>query len=205
MMGSYFLGLDEILFKYRNCGIVRCSTGSLFVCKIGHKPLDYLHKLFGPSKDITKDYLKEIFGFDVPIDYMRFMACFNGAVLFDNTFAIYGLGSERGRGLCLEDQKAISLMDEWECRNWGLCPENPWRPFASISGHETLFHVEISPTDQVRISDGKKSVVLGRFSEALSRLAFILDQLSDEYGMKDKSKRAIDIEIELLITPDNCA
>ena len=121
------LGLERIVFRYEGKGKLVARNGTTFICPLKGGPLFYLHKLYHLGDADQTAELASLLTFAPPTDYAAFMNRCNGANLFDNALAIYGIISRLNRGLDIEDVQPISLADELRYSEGANGPNDPWR------------------------------------------------------------------------------
>jgi len=140
--------------------------------------------------------LETILGFALPREYRSFMALYNGANLFNNTIAIYGLGGNFSRSLCLDGQSAISIDEENQfykalrTRDWSL----GWRVVGSaVALQKSQLVIRASGETRFETSDGKVKT-FASFFDALLQLIAVADRHFGCEGFCDESYDDLEAE-----------
>jgi hypothetical protein len=193
----YLETIRSIIYTSSNKGIVTKGE-SIFICPTSRGRLAYLHKLFIGCSESSLSTLEGALGLTLPSQYADFLRFSCGAVLFDNVLTILGLKQNPGRSLQLEDQAPGSIIEELKLlRQQGILKwPLDWIPVGSLSGAETNFLIELSPTGETRVNSPRGvSRKFRGFLECLASLVILLNEHIEETGLRDQSGRTLEIDV----------
>lgn len=187
-------------------GVKTAVNGTRFICQVPSMgPLGYLHTLYAPCTDDMLEEISEVLGFPLPKSYSSFMRLHNGATLFTNTIAIYGLNKEFTRSLKDEDQAAISLADR--CRAFKAVSNidwlQGWRPVGSAAA-SNLHQLMLDSTGAMKFrSASGRERCYGSFLELLDAVLSAWNGHFNCDGFADADYDNLEIAAEHLASPAN--
>jgi hypothetical protein len=183
--------------------ILTCN-GHRFAGKLPGGPLHFLHKVYRGCSPKELGELIRLSAMSLPDDYVRFMSWADGATLYDNTLALFGIRDDNSRSVALEDAAAISLPARLHLlRQMGRWDQTRrWQPIGSLACATETFDIEISPSGHCRVADGHGAArEFPDFSECLLSLIGLLSNLSNANGLMDDSGFQVQQEIGALLRP----
>jgi hypothetical protein len=180
--------IAPILYRYKDKGSIRSANGSEFICKIDGAPRRFLHRLYKGSED-TALKIAELWGKPLPASYREFLTRLNGATLFDNSFSIFGLPEEFNRSPSFEDEHALPINHLMEDRRL-LDPARALieLPVASVLAANELFDADLRLDGSITLRDERGNArEFASFADFAGSICMLLDNLSDENGLRDDS------------------
>jgi hypothetical protein len=190
--------IRRILCKYSSAKDFRSAGGNLFIAPLEKGDLSFLHKLFVGCSDEDIEKLSYCLGFLPPPEWSELLKLTDGAILFDNTLAFYGIKSDLNRSLDLEKQVPYSLLlalDEWKERG-----DPEWVPLGSLSAATLSFDLQCNQAGEVRL--GASKVGYRRFPSifvATENLCVLLESLTSDIGLIDDSGHELETNIFSLL------
>lgn len=194
--------IEELIFEFSENGTLTTDSGSTFVAPLRQLgPLFYLHRIF---RGCTKDELDSISGprgFRPPLDYLAFMKFSDGAILFDNTFFVFGTRENLSRDIDPEKLTPPNLRTEntdYERRTGDserLC-------VGSVVGDTKRYFIVIRPDGNVLLRDeGRGTSEFSTFFDCILTVAAKLRSISNAQGLLDDTGLAVETQMQALLSP----
>ena len=185
--------ISKILCKYADCSKTIECNGRTFINKIGIEDLSFLHKLFPRCTDEEIELLSKNYRVILPKEYAYFLMWSNGAILFDGTMFIKGIGCEVSRSFLIEDQNAVSLISDLELSRIG---DGGWITLGLVSAKSRTFEIRSNSNGITRFGQKDCSFMeFPTFFSCLELVITILDNLTDRDGLRDPSAQELENEM----------
>lgn len=171
---------------------------TVLVQKLPGGPLSFLHKLF-VSREDTVTSVEEVLGFRIPQSYANFFGLSNGAILFDNTFFLFGIGSAESREVSLNNIRPLSLSQQVDVQRQ-INPASRWTDIGNIAAATKTFIIRIDTLGITALADREGNRrEYPTFLSLVAVLVEILAQHSGPQGLIDPTAEALQHELDNFI------
>lgn len=151
------------LFECDDSSSLHLRNGHRFIRKLpDDRSLGYLHKLYPPLDAYGVQRMNGAIGRRLPEEFESFLMWSNGASLFDNQVYIFGFVESLTRGIEVEKQQPISIVDA--NRDFPADRrDDGWTRIGSVVGWDSRYEIDLHE---------KEECVLTSASGTLSKMSF---------------------------------